>query len=61
MRFAKVLRFGGRRADFGVDLYNLFNTNTANNYDGTYDYGTTDGGGWLQPTSSCSRGVVRLT
>jgi hypothetical protein len=60
MRFAKVIRFGGRRADFGVDLYNLFNTNTATNYDGTYDYGTTDGGGWLQPTSIVQPRFVRL-
>ena len=27
MRFAKIIRFGSRRADIGVDLYNLFNTN----------------------------------
>jgi hypothetical protein len=60
MRFAKVLRFGARRADIGVDLYNLFNTNTATNYDGTYDYGTTDGGGWLQPTSIVQPRFVRL-
>src|SRR5688572_17920502 len=60
MRFAKVLRFGGRRADIGVDLYNLLNTNTATNYDGTYDYGTTDGGGWLQPTSIVQPRFVRL-
>jgi hypothetical protein len=60
MRFAKVLRFGGRRADFGVDLYNLFNTNTATGYDTTYDYGTTDGGGWLQPTSIVQPRFVRL-
>jgi len=26
MRFAKVFKFGGRRADVGIDLYNLFNT-----------------------------------
>jgi hypothetical protein len=60
MRFAKVIRFAGRRADIGVDLYNLFNTNTATNYDGTYDYGTTDGGGWLQPTSIVQPRFVRL-
>ena len=60
MRFAKVFRFGGRRADFGVDLYNLFNANTATGYDDTYDYGTTDGGSWLLPTSIVQPRFVRL-
>ena len=26
MRFAKVFRFGSRRADVGIDLYNILNT-----------------------------------
>jgi hypothetical protein len=55
MRFAKVLRFGGRRADIGIDLYNIFNVNTPTGYDGTYDYtpaaGLGPGGEWLRPTS----------
>ena len=38
MRFAKILRFGGTRADIGIDLYNLFNINTPTGYDGTYDF-----------------------
>jgi hypothetical protein len=60
MRFAKVFRFGGRRADVGVDLYNLFNANTATGYDDTYDYGTTDGGSWLLPTNVVRPRFVRL-
>ena len=40
MRFAKILRFGRTRADVGVDLYNLFNTNDANGFIETYDYAT---------------------
>ena len=36
MRFAKVLRFGRTRTDIGVDLWNLFNTNYATTYQGTY-------------------------
>ena len=60
MRFAKVLRFGGRRADVGVDLYNLFNSNTATGYEDAYDYGTADGGTWLQPTNIVQPRFVRL-
>jgi hypothetical protein len=55
MRFAKVLRFGGRRADIGIDLYNIFNVNTPTVYDGTYDFtpaaGLGPGGEWLRPTT----------
>ena len=50
MRFAKVFRFGGRRADIGVDLYNLFNTNDPAGYEQAYDYAT-QGASWLRPTS----------
>jgi hypothetical protein len=51
MRFAKILRFGGRRLDIGIDLYNLFNTNHATGFDSGYDYGAADGGDWLLPTA----------
>ena len=37
MRFAKILRFGGRRTDVGVDLYNLFNSNVTTAYQQTYE------------------------
>ena len=33
MRFAKVVRFGRTRTDVGVDLWNLFNTNYATDYE----------------------------
>jgi hypothetical protein len=32
MRFAKVLRFGGYRADIGIDLYNILNANAQTGY-----------------------------
>ena len=51
MRFAKVLRFGRTRTDIGVDLWNLFNTNYATTYQGTYT--TVDG----QPLAA--RGATR--
>ncbi|HLG54565.1 MAG TPA: TonB-dependent receptor [Vicinamibacterales bacterium] len=50
MRFAKVLRFGGRKADIGVDLYNLFNTNDTTGFDANFAYAT-GGATWLQPTA----------
>jgi hypothetical protein len=40
MRFAKVLRFGRTRADIGVDLWNLFNTNYATSYEDTFTVGS---------------------
>jgi hypothetical protein len=51
MRFAKIVRFGDRRLDVGVDLYNLFNTNHATGFDSGFDYGEPDGGDWLLPTA----------
>ena len=55
MRFAKILRFGAKRIDFGADLYNVFNVNTPVAYDGTYDVapaaGLGPGGEWLRPTT----------
>src|SRR6185295_13510354 len=50
MRFAKILRFKGTRADIGVDLYNLLNTNDSAGYEQTFDYAT-QGASWLRPTS----------
>ena len=50
MRFAKVVRFGSRRANVGVDLYNLFNVNTPTAYESVYDPAT-NGARWMQPTA----------
>jgi hypothetical protein len=50
MRFAKVLRFGRLRTNVGVDLYNLFNSNTATTYESVYDPAT-NGARWMQPTA----------
>jgi hypothetical protein len=51
MRFAKIFRIGGTRADLGIDLYNIFNVNTPTAYENDYDYPfTTNGGNWLEPT-----------
>ena len=63
MRFAKILRFGSTRADIGVDLANLLNTNYATNWDSTYQYtvgNTGQGGTWNNPTSIFAPRFVRL-
>jgi hypothetical protein len=57
MRFAKTLRFSGRRADIGIDLYNLFNGNTATGYDNGFG---TDGSTWLRPTAVLNPRFVRF-
>jgi hypothetical protein len=51
MRFAKIVRFSGMRADIGIDLYNLFNTNDGTAFDQSFDYGVANGGEWLRPTT----------
>ena len=64
MRFAKIFRMMGWRADVGVDLYNIFNVNTPTLYDGTYDVvpaaGLGPGGEWLRPTSIVQPRFARL-
>jgi hypothetical protein len=50
MRFAKVLKFGKTKTNVGLDLYNLFNSNTPTTYETVYDPAT-NGAKWLQPTA----------
>lgn len=47
VRFAKIFRFGGTRADVGIDLYNIINANTQTAYNQTFG---TDGTNLWQPT-----------
>jgi hypothetical protein len=62
MRFAKVLRFGSRRADIGVDLYNLFNTSDATGFDQSFTWNVTQATPqrWLQPTTIVNPRFVRF-
>jgi Carboxypeptidase regulatory-like domain len=67
MRFAKVLKFGRMRADVGIDLYNLFNTNQPTAYLETYDYATNGGAtsvvtpdNYLRPTTIVSPRFARF-
>jgi hypothetical protein len=50
MRFAKVLRFSRTRTNIGLDLYNMFNSNTPIGYQQTFEAGT-NGASWMQPSS----------
>jgi len=62
MRFAKILRFGSRRLDIGVDLSNLLNTNYTTTFENTYQYtagNTAQGGTWGNPTAIYSPRFVR--
>jgi hypothetical protein len=46
-RFAKILRFGGKRLELSVDFFNLTNDNTATGFQQNYG----DGSGYLVPTT----------
>jgi hypothetical protein len=59
VRFAKVLRFGRTKANVGLDLYNLFNVNTATTYETVYDPAT-NGARWMQPTAVLLPRFMRL-
>jgi hypothetical protein len=47
MRIAKILRFRGTRAQFGVDIYNVLNTDVVT----LYNNGYSPTGAWLTPTA----------
>lgn len=57
MRFAKILRFGHRRVDVGVDLYNLFNASTTITYNQGFGV---DGATWLRPQAILNPRFVRF-
>jgi len=63
MRFAKILRFGSTRADIGVDVGNLLNTNYATGWEDTYQYSignAAQGGSWNNPETVYTPRFVRL-
>lgn len=60
MRFAKVIRFSGKRLDVGVDLQNLLNTNYGTAYETQYAYGAANGGTWFNPTTILGPRFARL-
>jgi len=65
VRVAKILHFGQTRADVGVDVWNVFNSNYATTYQGTYAFDTTasgdeNGGTWLNPTAIYAPRYARI-
>jgi hypothetical protein len=50
MRFAKIVRVRKTKTTVGLDLYNLFNSNTPTTYESVYDPAT-NGAKWLTPTA----------
>jgi hypothetical protein len=57
MRIAKILRYGGTRAQVGVDIYNLVNADTVTNY----NFGFVPGGAWLIPTQIIPARYARIS
>jgi hypothetical protein len=61
MRFAKIVKFRSMRANAGVDLFNLLNSNQATAYQAQYDYVQANGGSWFDPTSILGPRFVRVS
>jgi hypothetical protein len=59
LRVGKVLRFGAKRVNVGLDLYNLFNSNTPSAYETVFDVATT-GARWLRPTAVLTPRATRF-
>jgi hypothetical protein len=55
LRIAKVLRFGGRRANIGLDLYNALNTSAVLTSNGTF------GDNWQRPQSVLAARFVKIS
>jgi carboxypeptidase family protein/TonB-dependent receptor-like protein len=63
VRVAKILRFGPTRADIGIDIQNITNTNYATGYISTYQYSANNvasGGTFLNPTAVYTPRFVRV-
>ena len=56
-RVAKIFRYGGSRAQVGVDLYNLMNADVVTNYNQAF----IPGGSWLTPTAIQPARYVRIS
>jgi hypothetical protein len=57
LRVGKLVRFGGMRTQFSVDLYNALNSNAVQTYNQTYILN----GSWLAPTAILPARFAKLT
>ena len=57
MRFAKILRFGRTRTNVGIDLYNIFNTNTGTTFNQNFG---TDGATYRQEVTLLNPRFLRF-
>jgi len=57
LRFGKILKFGGYKTQFSVDLYNALNVNPIQTYNQTYILN----GGWLAPTAILPARFAKIT
>jgi outer membrane receptor protein involved in Fe transport len=55
-RVAKIVRYGRTRAQLGIDVYNLTNTDVVTSYNQTF----VPGGSWLTPTGIQPARYVKL-
>ncbi len=57
LKFGKNIRFANKRLNIGVDIFNLFNSDAATNYDSNYDQYLSTAPGWrtIRPQRRSSR------
>jgi len=62
MRIAKIVRFGGTRAQVGVDIFNLMNADTVTNYNFGFvpQTAANPSGSWLIPTAIIPARYARI-
>jgi hypothetical protein len=56
VRFAKILKFGRKRTQVGLDLYNATNTDTPTTYNSAF----VPGGQWLTPTTILAARFIKV-
>ena len=60
LKVGKIFRFGRSRANVGMDIYNLLNTDAISTYNQTYNPNAAGGNPWLTPTNLVQPRFARL-